>query len=131
MDRVVRARFYQVRLVNERQTSFYDCLKALWEHPNRVTYQDLGGGTHVRIERWHESDGVHEVGFVAGEFVRQQTDNIPPVAEGGKPLRENLSPLGRVDKRDSPGAVIVIQAGICNGDQRGTKPDVERRVGVL
>lgn len=94
MDRVVRARFYQVRLVNERQTSFYDCLKALWEHPNRVTYQDLGGGTHVRIERWHESDGVHEVGFVAGEFVRQQTDNIPPVAEGGKPLRENLSPLG-------------------------------------
>ncbi|WP_418024107.1 hypothetical protein ACNKFW_07570 [Paracoccus sp. TD-10] len=39
--------------------------------------------------------------------------------------------LGRVDKRDSPGAVIVIQAGICNGDQRGTKPDVERRVGVL
>ncbi|MDR5655433.1 hypothetical protein, partial [Ruixingdingia sedimenti] len=26
--------------------------------------------------------------------------------------------LGRVDKRDSPGAVIVIQAGICNGDQR-------------
>ncbi len=41
------------------------------------------------------------------------------------------SGLGRVDKRDSPGAVIVIQAGICNGDQRGTKPDVERRVGVL
>lgn len=41
------------------------------------------------------------------------------------------SSLGRVDKRDSPGAVIVIQAGICNGDQRGTKPDVERRVGVL
>lgn len=39
--------------------------------------------------------------------------------------------LGRVDKRGSPGAVIVIQAGICNGDQRGTRPDVERRVGVL
>jgi DNA replication protein DnaC len=43
----------------------------------------------------------------------------------------NALELGRVDKRDSPGAVIVIQAGICNGDQRGTKPDVERRVGVL
>ncbi|MFD1914580.1 hypothetical protein [Halodurantibacterium flavum] len=48
-----------------------------------------------------------------------------PIIED-KPIK-----LGRVDKRDSPGAVIVIQAGICNGDQRGTKPDVERRVGVL
>ncbi|UFS65026.1 hypothetical protein LO749_00150 [Paracoccus denitrificans] len=48
-----------------------------------------------------------------------------------KPPVSITAALGRVDKRDSPGAVIVIQAGICNGDQRGTKPDVERRVGVL
>ena len=32
--------------------------------------------------------------------------------------------LGRVDKRDSRGALIVIQAGICDGDQLGTRPDV-------
>ncbi|GAB5431000.1 MAG: hypothetical protein EpisKO_03700 [Epibacterium sp.] len=39
--------------------------------------------------------------------------------------------LGRVDKRDSQGALIVIQAGICDGDQLGTRPDVGRGMGVL
>ncbi|MFN8684253.1 hypothetical protein ACDP63_24575, partial [Paracoccus sp. P2] len=34
--------------------------------------------------------------------------------------------LGRVDKRDSRGALIMIQAGICDGDQLGTRPDVGR-----
>ena len=34
--------------------------------------------------------------------------------------------LGRVDKRDSQGAPIVIQAGICDGDQLGTRPYVGR-----
>jgi regulator of protease activity HflC (stomatin/prohibitin superfamily) len=38
--------------------------------------------------------------------------------------------LGRVDKRDSQGVLIVIQAGICNGDQLGTRPDVGRGMGV-
>ena len=37
--------------------------------------------------------------------------------------------LGRVDKRDSQGALIVIQAGICDGDQLGTRFDVGRRMG--
>ena len=39
--------------------------------------------------------------------------------------------LGRVDKRDSHWAVSVIQAGICDGDQLGTRPDVGRGMGVL
>ncbi|MBB1492354.1 hypothetical protein H5395_12560 [Paracoccus sp. MC1854] len=38
--------------------------------------------------------------------------------------------LGPVDKRDSHGALIVIQAGICDGDQLGTRPDVGRGMGV-
>ena len=80
-----------------------------------------------------------------GEALRQQKLDPPhsqpmvrryPLEDGevlgiGIPSRRKCVLLGRVDKRDSPGAVIVIQAGICNGDQRGTKPDVERRVGVL
>jgi hypothetical protein len=40
-------------------------------------------------------------------------------------------PLGRVDKRDSHRRVSVIQAGICDGDQLGTRPDVGRGMGVL
>ena len=38
--------------------------------------------------------------------------------------------LGGVDKRDSQGGLIVIQAGTCNGDQIGTRPDVGRGMGV-
>ncbi len=37
--------------------------------------------------------------------------------------------LGRVDKRDSQGALIVIQAGLCDGDQLGTRFDVGRGMG--
>ena len=43
---------------------------------------------------------------------------------------ENILLLGRVDKRDSRGALIMIQAGICDGDQLGTRPDVGRGMGV-
>lgn len=56
---------------------------------------------------------------------------LGPEAGANRAISVIVRSIGRVDKRDSPGAVIVIQAGICNGDQRGTKPDVERRVGVL
>ncbi len=39
--------------------------------------------------------------------------------------------LGRVDKRDLHRALSVIQAGIYDGDQLGTRPDVGRGMGVL
>jgi hypothetical protein len=41
------------------------------------------------------------------------------------------SVLGRVDKRDSHRGAGMIQAGICYGDQLGTRPDVGRGMGVL
>ncbi len=41
------------------------------------------------------------------------------------------SKLGRVDKRDSHVPLNAIQAGICNGDQLGPRPDVGRAMGVL
>ena len=44
------------------------------------------------------------------------------VIAGAGALIETM--LGRVDKRDSQGALIVIQSGICDGDQLGTRPDV-------
>lgn len=39
--------------------------------------------------------------------------------------------LGRVDKRDSHRAAGMIQTGIYNGDQLGTRSDVGRGMGVL
>ena len=43
----------------------------------------------------------------------------------------NIGDLGRVDKRDSHQALIMIQAGICDGGQFGTSPYVGRGMGVL
>ena len=43
---------------------------------------------------------------------------------GAPSWEELLSYLGRVDKRDSQDVLNVIQAGICDGDQLGTRPDV-------
>jgi hypothetical protein len=42
-----------------------------------------------------------------------------------------VSALGRVDKRDSHRAAGMIQTGIYNGDQLGTRSDVGRGMGVL
>ncbi|WP_375186131.1 hypothetical protein, partial [Pseudooceanicola sp.] len=39
-------------------------------------------------------------------------------------FRDRTSLLGSVDKKDSQGGLIVIQADICDGDQLGTRPDV-------
>ena len=39
--------------------------------------------------------------------------------------------VGSVDKRDSLRSVGVIQTGICNGDQLGTRPDVGRGMEVI
>ena len=49
---------------------------------------------------------------------------------GRAPARKVISELGTVDKRDSHGALIVIQVGICDGDQLGTGLDVGRGMGL-
>ena len=35
--------------------------------------------------------------------------------------------MGHVDKRDSQGARIVFHAGICDWDQLGTRPDLDKK----
>lgn len=45
------------------------------------------------MERF-ESSTEAGLGFIAGEFVRQQTDNIPPIAPQGGPLEGQENPLG-------------------------------------
>ncbi|TGN68049.1 hypothetical protein E4L95_02710 [Paracoccus liaowanqingii] len=92
MDRIVRGRFYQVEPIEAGAEAFGACLTALWAKADRAVYQDLGYGAFVQIERYAEDR--QDPDFVAGEFVRQQTDNIPPVAAAGAPLVGNSNPLG-------------------------------------
>ncbi|WP_421851479.1 DUF6731 family protein [Oricola sp.] len=92
MDRVVRARFFQVENVSAHDATFFDCLTRLWEHGRRETYQEIFGGIRVRLERF--SPEIDADGFVEGEFVRQQQENVPPIAQDELPLEGTDDPVG-------------------------------------
>ena len=94
MDSVIRGRFYQVENFQDGQATLFEALHQLWEHPQREIYEEIFGGIRVRIERFETDPQVIGQGFVAGEFVRQQTENIPPIAPQGGPLEGQENPLG-------------------------------------
>ena len=94
MDSVIRGRFYQVENFESGQATLFDALQQLWAHPERDNYEEIFGGIRVRIERFEDDQAVVGSGFVAGEFVRQQTENIPPIAPEGGPLEGQENPLG-------------------------------------
>lgn len=92
VDRVVKARFFQVENFNSAQATFFDCLQQLWSAANRAEYEDIGHGVKVRLERF--APRLDDDGFVEGEFVRQQEDNVPPIAVDGAPLAGSDDPIG-------------------------------------
>lgn len=107
MDRKVRARFYQVINIANGQSTFFDALGQLWAHPEKDSYAEIVGGLRVRIERFErapENNGMYD-----GEFVRQQTDNIPPRAADDGPLEPQDDPLGhRVAFRYWPEMSVIL-----------------------
>ncbi len=94
MDDRVTARFYQVENVRTGDATMFEALHKLWENPERTVYQDIFGGIRVRLERFEADPNIVGNGFVDGEMVRQQTENIPPFAEQGQPLEGADRPLG-------------------------------------
>ena len=71
---------------------------------------------------------------LAGDTARQATSvEVKDLRAESAALKEVVADLtlGRVDKTDSQSLLGVIQAGICDGDQLGTRPDVGRGMGVL
>lgn len=94
MDAKVKARFYQVENVDNGDATLFDCFNQLWNHPRRTEYETIYGDARIRIENFDNDPAVVGDGFIDGEFVRQQTDNIPPFAEQGQPLEGNVRPLG-------------------------------------
>jgi hypothetical protein len=94
MDSVIRGRFYQVENFQNGQATLFDALNQLWDHPQREIYEEIFGGIRVRMERFESDVAVVGRGFVAGEFVRQQTENVPPIALQGEPLEGHNNPLG-------------------------------------
>lgn len=94
MDSKIKARFFQVENVDHRNSTFFDCLHQLWGHADRNEYETIYGDARVRIENFEDDPSIVGQGFVDGEFVRQQVENIPPIAEQGQPLEGNDRPLG-------------------------------------
>lgn len=94
MDTKIQARFYQVENIGNGDATLFDCLHRLWDHPRRNAYETIYGNARVRIESFNDDARRVGQGFVDGEFVRQQVENIPPVAEQGLPLEGNVRPLG-------------------------------------
>jgi hypothetical protein len=98
MDSTVKARFFQVENARSgpkySDKTFFEVIHELWDDPNREKYVEIYGGARVRIE--HFCNDTNEVGrgFIDGELVRQQIDNIPPIALQGRPLTPNSDPLG-------------------------------------
>lgn len=116
MDAQVKAKFYQVQSVNTSDPHLFESLQRLWDHPERTTYQSIFGGMRVRLERFESDPAVVGAGFVDGEIVRQQTDNIPPIAAEAAPLVASNSPIGhRCAFRYHPELRILLLESRQNG----------------
>lgn len=89
MDKVVRVNFLQVSNVSANDATLFDSIVSVSQLPDSDTYTQLFQGVNVRIERVNNADG-----FLEGDLVRQQTENLPPIAHADQPLVTNTNPLG-------------------------------------
>ena len=92
MDLKTKARFFQIENVNAHDAGFFDCLTQLWNHPDRTDYHEIFSDVRVRLERFSADDELPN--FYDGEFVRQQTNNLPPLAHDSEELVGHNDPLG-------------------------------------
>lgn len=88
-DRNIRVLFWQPNPVNGGNQDFADCLQILSEQENLIDYTECAGGLRIRAERLDYADL-----FWRGDFVRQQVDNVPPIAPEAQPLQANPNPIG-------------------------------------
>jgi hypothetical protein len=89
LDKVVRVNFFQVSNVSANDVTLFDAIEQVSQLPDSETYTQLFQGVNVRIERVGRNNG-----FLEGDLVRQQTDNLPPIAHADRPLAVNTNPLG-------------------------------------
>ena len=89
VDRNVRVLFFQPNGVDQNSRNFADCLDYHFEQGETLEYTQCAGGLMVRVERLEYTRG-----FWKGDFVRQQTDNLPPIAHDSQPLTTNPNPAG-------------------------------------
>jgi hypothetical protein len=88
-DKSIRVLFWRPNKANNADLDFHDCLLAISGQPNPLDFTDCAGGLRLRTEHISQTDTG-----VEGDFIRQQTDNVPPNAHAGMPLEPNPNPIG-------------------------------------
>ncbi|MEQ8902373.1 MAG: hypothetical protein RID11_03875 [Roseovarius sp.] len=89
VDRNIRVLFWQPNRVADNDLDFGGCLNTISAQPDLINYTNCGNGLLVRAERLNFVNLAWE-----GDYVRQQTDNLPPIAHAGQPLIANPNPMG-------------------------------------
>lgn len=88
MDRTVTIKFYHVTHGDGNRVRFSDALERIADRTLLDREYELEPGLVFRLENCRS-----EGGMVVGEIVRRQTENLPPEAIAGQPLR-NLNAAG-------------------------------------
>lgn len=107
-DRIIRVLFWRPNIVNEHDQDFENCLQIIGDQPNSLDFTECVGGLRLRSEHITLTDRGIE-----GDFIRQQSENVPPNAHAGMPLEPNPNPIGhRAAFFYSSGHnVLVLQGG--------------------
>lgn len=93
-DLIVRARLFRVENMGKKDATFSDSIEQVWDLSQDGEYTEISTGVFVRLERFAIEKETGQDTFYTGEIVRQQVENIPPIAHRGKPLEGQTNPLG-------------------------------------
>lgn len=87
----MKAYFFRLNPHKASDSSFDACINQLVSHckgQGDGAYIDCGG-LHLRFENYQRTSN-----YCTGEIIRQQRDDLPPLAPIGKALQPNINPLG-------------------------------------
>jgi hypothetical protein len=113
----VKAYFFKITPHNKGEDTFDKCLEYLYKHRfDKEGHYEECDGVSYRIERFKRAPDV-----CMCDFVKQQTDGLPPFAQRGKPLKPNDVPLGHLTAIlfHMPTQILVIESNR-NGAQVGS-----------
>ncbi len=126
MDKVVRVNFFQVSNVRGADETLFQSIVDIDQLPDKANYTQVSNGVNIRIERV-----LNDQGFLSGDLVRQQTDNLPPIAHASQPLAPNTNPLGhRSAFRYHPATrIIAIEANRLGASPARLNQFIRRKMG--
>jgi hypothetical protein len=109
MDRHVNVRFFSVENADGAEASFGDCLLGIARRSIANRESEVSDGIIIRLERLRETSNI-----LAGQFVRIQSENLPPRAVPGQPIASlGVPSIGHTSafRYDRQRSVLALQLG--------------------